>query len=282
VTEYRLYGATSGPGSQVPGADDYTLGMEFYVTSAAWLTKIHFWSSTVQTGSDHASRLYSVVNGSTGTLIPAGTQPFPSPLQVGWNTIVLEDPIELTPNQRYRIATYFTTDDGYTATALYWSTGPGSAGLTSGVLKAPQASDVTGGSQGSFNSPSDSFPVSQYNSTNYWLDVTVSDTSPGPITPVVSAGADITITLGASVSRTATATNTPTSWAWSTTAGPGSPASLGTSAALAWTPTSVGTYTVQAAATNAAGTGTDSITVTVNAPPPPPGRSFGPRGMFAA
>jgi hypothetical protein len=280
VTEYRVFSGVDGPSSQVSDNDNYTMAMEFYVTAAAWLTKIHFWASATIPGSDHQSRLYSVTNGSSGTLIPAASAAFPSPLQAGWNTITLETPIELTPNQRYRIGSYFTTDNGYTATSGFWSSGDGAAGITHGILTAPRYQDVSGGSQGSFID-SDAYPTLQYNSGNYWVDVTVSDTAPGPATPVVSAGADITIELGHTVSRTATATNTPTSWAWATTSGPGSPESLGTSAALSWTPDEVGVYTVQVSATNTAGTGTDTLTVTVEEPPPPPGYSFGPPWLFA-
>lgn len=257
------------------------MAFEFYVTDTAWITEIHFWASATVTGSNHQSRLYEVIDGSNGTLIPGASEAFPSPLQAGWNTVVLDPPIELEVNQRYRAGAYFTTDNGYTATGAYWSgSGPGASGITNGILVAPQAGSATGGSQGSFTG-SDAFPNGQFNSGNYWIDVTVTDVAPGPAAPVVSAGTDIVITLGQLVSRTATATNSPTSWEWNMTAGPGSPTVLGTAAALSWTPSEIGTYTLVAEATNATGTGTDTITVTVNAPPPPPGKSFGPRGMFA-
>lgn len=283
VTTYRIFGATNGPVTQDSDSDNYTMGVEFYVTSAAWLTEIRFWAATTVTGSDHAARLYTVIDGSSGTLMSAASTALPSPLQAGWNTATLTTPVALTPNQRYKAAVYFTTDNGYTGTGGYWSTGPGAAGLTTGILVAPSAANATGAQQGTFSGGTDTYPALQFNSGNYWVDVTVTDVAPGPAVPVVDAGADITITLGQTLTRTATATGTPTSWAWTITAGPaGVSSTIGTAAALSWTPTSPGTYVLSVTATNATGTSDpDTLTVTVLAPPPPPGRSFG-SAFFAA
>lgn len=64
----------------------------------------------------------------------------------------------------------------YSSTGLYWSTGPGSAGITNGILTAPRRADAEGLLQGQFNVGAVmTFPANEFNATNYWVDVLVDD-----------------------------------------------------------------------------------------------------------
>lgn len=184
MTTYRLFEGIDGPGSQIGDTGvNLTLGVEFYVTSSGCtLTEIRFWASGTVTGSDHACRLYRVDNALGGTLLSGSSKAFASPLVSGWNTVTLDTPAALTANQRYRAAVHFTTDNGYTASAHYWDSGSGSAGITSGPLAAPNSTDATGNQQGSFNAAGDAYPGSTFNAGNYWVDVTIDDGAAGGTT----------------------------------------------------------------------------------------------------
>lgn len=175
MATYRLFSGVSGPGAQTSDTSDLTLAVEFYVTqSGCTLTQIHVWASGTVTASDHASRLYQVTGANAGSLVSGSSQALPSPLVSGWNTVTLTTPIALTANQRYRAGVYFTTDNGYTSTANYWSSGSGSAGLTNGPLTAPNSTSATDTAQGSYQT-FDGYPMNTFNATNYWVDVTIDD-----------------------------------------------------------------------------------------------------------
>lgn len=267
MATYRLFSGIDGPGTQTSDTEQYTMGVEFYVTqSGCTLTQIHFWASATVTGSNHAARLYQVGN---TTPVTGSLKALPTPLVAGWNTVTLDAPIALTANTRYRACVFFTTDNGYTATSLYWSTGSGSSGITSGPLAAPNSTNATNALQCSF-AVADIFPASAFNATNYWLDVTIDDGVPAG--PSVGAGADVTAhTVSTQFSRTATETNLTgvTARAWTIEAGPaGVGSTIGTAAALTWTPSTTGTYTLRYSATHSAGTSTDDVGITVVNPQP--------------
>lgn len=189
MTTYRLWPATDGPGAQVSDPDNYTMGVEFRVsTPGCTLTQIHFWASAEVAGSDHVCRLYTAA----GTPIAGGSGTFPSPLQPGWNTVTLASPVTLavddtTSATSYLACVYFTTDNGYTATGAYWTSGAGSAGVTSGPLFAPPLGGQRGPAQDAFNAGADAAPNAGFNGGNYWVDLTVDDGAGGPADIVGSA-----------------------------------------------------------------------------------------------
>jgi len=189
MATYRLWPATDGPGAQVSDSENYTLAVEFYVTDPGCsLTQIHFWASGTVTSSNHACRLYSVTDPTTGTLESGSSKAFASPLQAGWNTVTLDAPIALTEDQRYRAAVYFTTDNGYTATGTYWAgAGGGASGITNGPLTAPNEAGATGNDQCSFAVGSDAFPTGSFGAGNYWVDVTIDDGAGGEVTGTIAA-----------------------------------------------------------------------------------------------
>lgn len=271
MATFRLFSGVSGPGSQTADTEQYCMGVEFYVTqSGCTLTQIHFWASATVTGSDHAARLYQVGN---GTPITGSLKALPTPLVAGWNTVTLDTPIALTANQRYRACVFFTTDNGYTATGAYWSTGAGTSGITSGPLTAPNSTNATGGLQCSY-SVADIAPANAFNATNYWLDLTIDDGVPVLGPPTVDALGSRYLASGLSLQRTAIVGEngaTVTAQGWSLQSGPGvgSPTTLSSTVNLDWTPGGGnGAYVLRFSATNSQGTTTQDITITVVDAPP--------------
>ena len=177
MAERSLFEGVNGPAAQSSDGSDYTVGVEFRVTEpGCTLTKIRFWYSGSEgatfTAADHVARLYAV-----GNPTPVATATFPLPLTTGWNVATLATPYDLIEDaQAYLACVYFTTNNGYTATAPYWiGIGPGFEGIVNGALSAPSASSAAGAGQGTFRADADAIPNSQFNSANYWVDPVIED-----------------------------------------------------------------------------------------------------------
>lgn len=176
MTLWQLWPATNGPALTTDSVTT-DLGVEFFVTqSGCSLTGYRWWLPAGGNTFAVTVRLYSTTNGTTGTLIPAGTVTSGTLTAGSWNTLPVT-PVALTASTHYRaVVTYAGTNDHYGATSLYWSSGAGSAGITNGPLTAPNSAGALNNGQGSFNEPSTAgFSASTFNQTNYWLDVTVDD-----------------------------------------------------------------------------------------------------------
>lgn len=179
MTEYRVFPATNGPNTS-SAFGNINLGMEFYVTaSGVTATKLHFYRGTTSIVDTVTGYLWRVDSSSAGTLL--ATKAFPTLSGVGWQTAVLDTPIALTANQRYRVA--YWTSNHFTQTDNMWVTGGGGLGaadIVNGILVAPTAANSTGGGQMSYQTGSaGQFPAtSDVNSNGYWADVTVDWTPP--------------------------------------------------------------------------------------------------------
>lgn len=172
MTVYRLWPSTSGPGAATADADNYSLGVEFQVTSNCNFTGWYFWANTAATAT---FSLYQVINSSSGTLLnQVSSVSIAAPLGE-WKYIPVVLPTSLTTGVRYKAVIHSTTNNFYSSTSLYWSTGPGSAGLTNGILSAYNSANASPG-QGSFAVGSTpAYPTTAFNHTNYWIDLEVDD-----------------------------------------------------------------------------------------------------------
>lgn len=173
---HRLWPSTNGPASGEVDATDYTLGVEFFVTSACKLNAYFFWVATGMSTGARSFRLYSVnAGGGSGSAV-SGSDITSGTLIAGqWNRVPLLTPIDLTPNQRYRACVLVTTaSPKYASTSDYWNTGGGSAGIINGPLNAPNGTNAEGNDQCSFvESSVMAFPSSSFQFSNYWIDVEV-------------------------------------------------------------------------------------------------------------
>lgn len=188
---YRLWPATNGPATPDTDPTDYTLGVEFEVTSAADLIAYYFWHASGQGGGTKDFRTWSVTTATTGSAV-SGTDASNGAWTAGaWNRVPLASPVALTPTQRYRAGIAFTVANGYSSTANYWSSGAGSAGITNGPLYAPNNADSVGARQSPYvDVGTPTYPSLTFNASNYWLDVEVDDgvePDPGVIPLVVES-----------------------------------------------------------------------------------------------
>ena len=142
------------------------LGVKFQSSSAVQALGIRFYKGPQNTG-PHVANLWS----STGTLLATAT--FAGETASGWQTVTFASPVPLTANTIY-VASYHTTTGYYSATSAYFTTGH-----TSAMLLAPDSASA--GGNGVYIYGASAFPTSSYNSTNYWVDVIVSNSSGAPV-----------------------------------------------------------------------------------------------------
>lgn len=177
MTEYSIWPSTDGPFSDNADAP-VSLGMQFSASAQAWVTALRYWRGTANVNPDDL-RLWRVDTGTTGTSMASVTPPAAG--TIGWQTVPLATPFELTPGQVYKVATHYP--DHYCATGSFWTSGPGAAGITNGILTA-QSDAASAGGQCTF--AYDPAPLFPDNGTggNYWSDVVVTDTDPAGATIV--------------------------------------------------------------------------------------------------
>lgn len=183
---YRLWPSTTG-GVLFNNVGTSDLGVEFYVIEPASLAGYWWWCPPggIQIVNQLSFRLYSVITGTTGTLVDETTVSTATPLTLNaWNWIPLGSLVALSVGSasvnHYRASVTYGGggQKHYASTISYWTTGAGAAGVTTGPLTAPNAAGAIGGIQGSYNEPTTgSMPASENLNANYWLDVQISSTS---------------------------------------------------------------------------------------------------------
>lgn len=172
MTDYSIWPATDGPFADNADAA-VSLGIQFSVSAQAWVTALRYWRGTANVNPDDL-RLWRADSGITGTSLASVVPPAAG--TIGWQTVALAAPVELTPGQIYKTAAHFPTH--YCSTGAYWTSGPGGAGITNGILTAQSDAGALAG-QGTFGyDPSPVFPDGTFGGGNYWVDVVVTDTDP--------------------------------------------------------------------------------------------------------
>lgn len=189
MTTYRLWPSTNGP-SVVSDTSTTDLGTQFNVTQPNVSFDGYWWwcpTSGDTSTADVTFKLWTTTNGTTGTLVSGSTLAGSGTFSAGaWNFQELHAPVPLTQGTSYVASiTYTGSSNHYGATSAYWFSGGGAAGITNGPLTAPSSPAATGGIQGSFNEPSTgAIPSTEFNDSNYWLDVQVST---APIDSIAAA-----------------------------------------------------------------------------------------------
>lgn len=155
-------GATPSGGSAVTNTG--TLGTLVESAEAGTLAGIAFYSPPGSTVLPSEIALYAV----TGqALIASQTPTWSGAAGSGWVAAAFASPPELSPGTQY-MAAVSGTGMGYYDTDSYWSSGAGASGITSGPLSSPGGT----GTQGFYNpATSLAYPGSQYDSSNWWVDV---------------------------------------------------------------------------------------------------------------
>lgn len=193
MADYRLYPATSGPSSAASDSTSYTMGVEFYVTSAANLTGYWWWCAIGASTAPQVHQLWQVATGTTGSAVGGTTVTSGTRTQGQWNFTALSPPVALTPNQRYRASvTDSSGADWYSATPAGFP-----VDIVNGPLTAPSTVNATGGIQmGYVISSVPTFPELTTGG-NYWMDVQVSD--PGGSTTATAGLAAVSVAAAGAV-----------------------------------------------------------------------------------
>ncbi len=188
MATYRLYSGISGPSGAVSYNGPFIAGLAFKVTTGGvWFDGYWWWvCDTGQSTAPQKFALWQPYTNGTGTLIGSATVTS-GPLTAGqWNHVPLPAPIPLTIGVGYVAATGFS--GGFPDTSSQFGSGEAySAGIVNGPLSA--YSDQSGTlpapfsiDQGPFSvagtDPAAVMPAYGSGSSNFWMDVQVSDTAP--------------------------------------------------------------------------------------------------------
>lgn len=185
MTSYRIWPSTNGPGSAAFDSSTYTLGMAFTVSQSCTLNAIWFWSAADATELPGAVAVFAQTSGNAGSIVESITSPtWSGAAASGWVSVTMSGSTTLSAGTNYKTCVLkgTATNNVYSATANYWDTGAGSAGLTNGPLSAlssSAASAATLGGQDTFLNPAASlgWPTTAFNAGNYWVDVEVTPAS---------------------------------------------------------------------------------------------------------
>lgn len=175
MTTSRIFPATSGPNVSASDSQAVNLGHQVNVLGSCRAVALHFWRPTLAVTGPITGGLYSLA---TGLLVPDTEVTFAfSEDQLGWIDAALPPDIPLDPGA-YVPTARFPTE--FPATSGFWdSGGAGGAGITNGLLSAPNAADALGG-QGRYRYGVLGLPNSaSSNYANYWVDLTITDEAPG-------------------------------------------------------------------------------------------------------
>ena len=145
---------TQQPASQPAGS--FEVGVKIKVDQALALTDLRFYKSAQETGS-HTGTLWSA----SGTRLATVT--FAGETASGWQRQALPAPIQLQPNVVYVVSV--NTNSRYVVTP---------SGLQAAVISGPLRS-VADGANGVYNDTTGKFPNRSASSSNYFVDVVVSN-----------------------------------------------------------------------------------------------------------
>jgi len=154
-----IWQSTTVPGLVDGGADKKVeLGVKFRSDVAGKITGIRFYKAAANTGT-HVGNLWT----STGTKLATAT--FTGETASGWQQVNFATPVAITANTVY-VASYHANNGHYSADVNYFS----ATGVDNPPLHA-LANGVSGGNGVYTYGASSVFPVSTWNTANYWVDV---------------------------------------------------------------------------------------------------------------
>ena len=205
MTTYRLMDGVAGrpgvgsSGTQPPASPtayggNFLAGTVFQVTSSGmWFEGYYWW---VPTGGDTGAQKFALwaTNGSSGAgvVIPAATVTSGTLTAGSFNYVPLASPVPIAIGTEYIACTGWSAVNGFPITNNQFNgAGAYPNGITNGPLQAFSDGSAGGGSptayynfpQGVFSvagtDPSLTLPAGGSSSSNFWVDVAVSDTAPG-------------------------------------------------------------------------------------------------------
>lgn len=196
MTDYTLSGAFgAGPGASAsdPG-NQYTLGLSWGSTAGAplWLKGYQFWRAD--------GAVTGPVSGETwdqaGVALASSVATFSLSGTGVYQTALLPTPVPIVVGQSYRSGCHLP-NGAYAFTGAFWSSGAGSAGVSSGRLTAPSQALAPDGEQGVLiGGTSRTFPANGSGSAaNFWITPILTDVDPGGV-----RSGDVSLPVAAEVS----------------------------------------------------------------------------------
>ncbi len=219
----NLFSSTLVPATQGAATDDgrsgsgpwtRELGVKIGVDRPMELDTIRFYKSPGETGT-HIGRIWGASGNQLAQVTFAGETSF------GWQEQALSSPLILYPNRTYVVS--------INANAYYVAT---QAGLATQVSNGPLHS-IADGANGVYGAAAGDFPQSSYNSSNYFVDVGVVNTTLAPPTVTQTSptggatGASVYTAVQATFSRSMDpASITPSSFTLKNASGSAVPATV--------------------------------------------------------
>jgi hypothetical protein len=162
----------------------YTLGMQFSVSQPESLTGIWFHSAT---GATVLPVQCVVFNGDTTAQVSGTLNTSPSwsgAAGSGWVKCSYDGSVILSPGIHYVVSVLYnaTGSNWYSEQNLYWTSGAGGSGLSSGPLSAPNSASALNGQALYHAGTTLTFPTTTTTGFDFAVDVEVSDiSSPMPL-----------------------------------------------------------------------------------------------------
>ncbi|MDP9221023.1 MAG: DUF4082 domain-containing protein, partial [Actinomycetota bacterium] len=178
-----IWAATATP--TVLASTDATaneLGLKFRTDVSGVVTGIRFYKGSTNTGT-HVGHLWS----RTGTVLATAT--FTNETSTGWQQVLFSSAVTVTAGTTY-VASYYAPSGHYSVNNDFFA--------TMGVTNAPLTALAAGvdGVNGVYRNASSGFPNSSYRSSNYWVDVVFTPTTPlAPTSPTVTGVTSSSISI---------------------------------------------------------------------------------------
>ena len=174
---YTLFGQPVNPATLTADAANYVMAVQFKVTLTATQTAVlkAIWFNS-PAGAGVLPGTIDLWQVSGASLVTSQAATWSGAAGSGQVRAAFSTPPALTSGAAYKGGIF--KNDGavntfYGSTANYWSSGPGSGGITSGPLSAPNNAGGDGG-QATFDASNlNAYPATSFNATNYWVDVEV-------------------------------------------------------------------------------------------------------------
>ncbi|HEX5481397.1 MAG TPA: DUF4082 domain-containing protein, partial [Terriglobia bacterium] len=158
-----LWTNTASPAiPSIPGSP-FELGVKFQSDTAGYITALRFYKCSANTGR-HVGHLWS----GTGTLLASAV--FTSESASGWQQVTLSTPVAIQAHTTY-VASYWDPTGYHSANRYYFRT-------TYNKPPLHALGDGVSGSNGVYRMGSSGFPALTSESSNYWVDVVFTPSSP--------------------------------------------------------------------------------------------------------
>lgn len=180
---YRLFPNMADMGNwTLDTANNFTLGMEFSLTSACTINNVWFYSPATVTQLPTAVGVYQV---SGTSLVASNMSPsWSGTAGSGWMSAALSGTLNASTSYKVAVLNGAGTPAIWNcAQANYWSTGFGAAGLTAGPITAPSNATADPPGQETYNLGATlTYPNTNAGPYSYGLDIEVTPV-PAPVPP---------------------------------------------------------------------------------------------------